>query len=80
VSGANSFTERQARSRITEAGIGEIASIALGEDGVWRGRAMRNGTAEDVAMDFRGEIFTGAAARAPAAGSRSEAARPAARP
>jgi len=74
VAGANSFTERQAHARITAAGYEQIASLALGQDGVWRGRAMRGGTASDVAMDFRGEIFTGAAARAPASGTRSDAA------
>ena len=71
VAGANSFTERQAQARITDAGHSQVTGMTQGEDGVWRGRAMRNGVADDVALDYRGEIFVGARARIPAAGTRS---------
>ena len=67
--GANSFTERQAQSRITDAGYTEVMGMTQGGDGVWRGRAMRNGAPEDVALDYRGEVFGGAAARASAPGT-----------
>ncbi|MBR0656823.1 hypothetical protein [Plastoroseomonas arctica] len=72
LAGANSFTERQARSRLIDAGFAMITGLSLGQDGVWRGRAMRNGTTDDVAMDFRGDVFVGAAARAPEAPSPAE--------
>ncbi len=71
VAGANSFTERQAQARITDAGYSQVTGMTQGEDGVWRGRAMRNGVADDVALDYRGEIFVGVRARAPASGTRS---------
>ncbi|MES2710469.1 MAG: hypothetical protein V4653_02710 [Pseudomonadota bacterium] len=74
VAGANSFTERQAQARITDAGHSQVTGLSLGSDGVWRGRAMRNGVADDVAMDYRGEIFVGAQARAPASGTRADSA------
>lgn len=79
VAGANSFTERQAQARITDAGYSQVTGMTQGEDGVWRGRAMRNGVADDVALDYRGEIFVGAQARAPGTRSGNEAA-PRARP
>ena len=64
--GANSFTEGQARGRIEEAGYAAVTALRKDEQGVWRGRATRNGTPTDVALDFRGSVLTGAAATAPA--------------
>lgn len=58
--GANSFTEAQARSRIEAAGFTDVSALRKDEQGVWRGRAVRNGTAEEVGLDFRGTVVTGA--------------------
>ncbi|EFH11111.1 hypothetical protein, partial [Teichococcus cervicalis] len=59
--GANSFTEGQARSRIEAAGYTDVRDLRKDEQGVWRGRAMRNGTQSDVGLDFQGNVVTGAA-------------------
>lgn len=56
VAGANSFTEGQARSRISDAGFGDVQGLRLDEQGIWRGRAMRNGQATGVALDYQGNV------------------------
>ncbi len=71
-SGANSFTEAQARSRMEDSGFSQVTGLRLDANGVWRGRATRGGNTEDVALDFRGVVYGGSAARAPAAASRTE--------
>lgn len=60
VSGENSFTEEQARERIEEKGYAYVADLKLGEDGVWRARADKAGTAVEVALDFQGNVTEGA--------------------
>jgi len=60
-SGANSFTEGQARSRIEAAGYTGVQELKKDEAGVWRGRAMRGGQTADVGLDFQGNVVTGAA-------------------
>ncbi|MBP0493647.1 hypothetical protein [Roseomonas indoligenes] len=60
-SGANSFTEGQARSRIEAAGFTGVQDLKKDEAGVWRGRAMRGGQSADVGLDFQGNVVTGAA-------------------
>ncbi|MBV1800441.1 hypothetical protein [Siccirubricoccus sp. G192] len=73
VAGANSFTEGQARSRIEGAGYSNVGELRKDDQGVWRGRASRNGTAADVALDYQGHVVSGAAARGPATGSSATA-------
>jgi hypothetical protein len=41
--GANSFTEGQARSRIEAAGFSNVTELQKDDQGIWRGRGMRNG-------------------------------------
>jgi hypothetical protein len=55
-SGANSFTEGQARDRISAAGFSDVQGLRLDEQGIWRGLAMRNGQQTGVAMDFQGNV------------------------
>ncbi|MBO1073877.1 PepSY domain-containing protein [Roseomonas marmotae] len=57
--GANSFTESQARRRIEEAGYTDVKELRKDDQGVWRGRAMRNGTEASVGLDFQGKVVTG---------------------
>jgi hypothetical protein len=57
--GANSFTEGQARSRMEDAGFTAIEGLAKDDQGFWRGRGMRNGQVNEVALDFRGRIAAG---------------------
>ncbi|NKE46082.1 PepSY domain-containing protein [Roseomonas frigidaquae] len=56
LSGANSFTEGQAQSRIADAGYADVTGLRLDEQGIWRGRAIRNGRPTGVALDYQGNI------------------------
>jgi ABC-type phosphate transport system substrate-binding protein len=56
--GANSFTEGQARSRIEAQGYTNISELKKDDQGMWRGRAMRNGSSVNVMLDFKGNVAT----------------------
>jgi hypothetical protein len=56
VSGANSFTEGQAKSRIEEAGYTNVTSLNKDDNGVWRAKASKGGTSTDVSLDFQGNV------------------------
>lgn len=56
LTGANSFTEEQARERIAEAGFQDVKDLKKDDNGIWRGQAMRSGQAVAVALDFRGNV------------------------
>jgi hypothetical protein len=62
VKGANSFTEGEARSRIEDKGFSTVSGLKKDDDGIWRGRAAMGGQQVDVALDYQGNIFHGAAA------------------
>ena len=57
VAGANSFTEGEAKSRIEARGFANVTQLRKDEQGIWRGKGMRNGTMVDVALDFQGNVF-----------------------
>jgi hypothetical protein len=54
--GANSFTEGQARSRIEAQGFTNVTELRKDDQGIWRGKAMRNGASISVAIDYRGNV------------------------
>uniref|UniRef100_UPI001F2E9004 hypothetical protein n=1 Tax=Falsiroseomonas oryziterrae TaxID=2911368 RepID=UPI001F2E9004 len=56
VAGANSFTEGQARARMGDAGFADVQELRLDDQGIWRGRAMRNGQQTGVALDYQGNV------------------------
>ena len=56
VSGANSFTEGQAKSKIEEAGYTGISGLKKDDNGVWRGKASKGGSATNVSVDFQGNV------------------------
>jgi hypothetical protein len=58
VPGANSFTEGQAKSRIEANGFSNVSALQKDANGVWRGRAMKNGTSVSVSLDFQGNIVS----------------------
>jgi hypothetical protein len=58
VSGANSFTEGEARRRIEDKGFGQVADLKLDEKGVWRGTASKDGKSVAVALDYQGNIVS----------------------
>ena len=57
VAGANSFTEGEAKSRIEARGFANVTGLVKDNEGIWRGKAMRNGRSIDVALDFQGNVF-----------------------
>ena len=56
LSGANSFTEAQAKDRIGKAGYQSVSGLQKDEAGVWRGTAMKEGKQVKIALDFRGNV------------------------
>jgi hypothetical protein len=58
VSGRNSFTEGEAKSRIESRGYTQISSLRKDEHGVWRGVAMKDGHKTPVALDYQGNVTT----------------------
>jgi hypothetical protein len=58
-SGANSFTEGQARARFEDAGFTNLQDLRKDDAGFWRARATQGGASTEIAMDFRGRIASG---------------------
>jgi hypothetical protein len=54
--GANSFTEDQARSRIEDAGFGDVTELTQDDQGIWRAKAMRDGKPVSVGIDYKGNV------------------------
>lgn len=54
--GGNSFSEAEARQRIEAGGFGNVGALAKDADGIWRGRAVRGGSAVDVYCDYKGNV------------------------
>ena len=54
--GANSFTEGQARSRIEAQGFSNVTDLRKDDQGIWRGKATRNGQSVSVAIDYKGTV------------------------
>ena len=57
VAGRNSFTEGEAKSRIEKMGFGNVSDLKKDDNGVWRGRAMKNGQLVDVSLDYQGNVI-----------------------
>ena len=55
--GANSFTEGQAKSRIESNGYANVSDLRKDDQGVWRGKAMKDGKSVNVSLDFQGNII-----------------------
>jgi hypothetical protein len=56
VAGANSFTMKEARSQIEAKGYTKVAGLKKGKDGVWRGRATKEGKSGPVSVDYQGNV------------------------
>lgn len=56
VKGKNSFTEDQAKERLSKAGYNHVSPLKLDNDGVWRGTATKNGQEVNVSFDYQGNI------------------------
>lgn len=58
VKGRNSFTEGGAKSRIEKAGFANVSGLKKDDDGIWRGRASKDGRSVDVSLDYQGNVVT----------------------
>ena len=56
LSGANSFTEGQAKDRVLAAGFTGVSALAKDENGIWRGTATAGGKTVNVAVDYKGNV------------------------
>lgn len=56
VPGANSFTLNEARRRITAGGFTAVTALQKDRNGVWRGKAMRDGAPVSVFCDYQGNV------------------------
>jgi hypothetical protein len=56
VAGRNSFTEGEAKSRIEKMGFSNVSNLNKDDQGVWRGRAMKDGKTVDVSLDYQGNV------------------------
>ena len=56
VAGSNSFTEGQAKSRIESNGFANVSELRKDDQGVWRGKAMKDGKSVTVSLDFQGNV------------------------
>ena len=54
--GANSFTETQVATRLTDAGYANATGLKKDDQGIWRGKATKGGQQVSVAVDFKGTI------------------------
>lgn len=54
--GANSFTEGQAKARVSRAGYANVSALHKDEQGVWRGTATKGGKQMTVGVDFQGHV------------------------
>ncbi len=56
VKGRNSFTMGEARRRIEKGGFTQVTALKKDADGIWRGKAMKSGSAVDVYCDYQGNV------------------------
>lgn len=54
--GANSYTEAQARSAIEGAGYTGVGALTQDANGVWMGKATKNGAEATVSVDYKGAV------------------------
>ena len=58
VPGANSFTEGQAQERIHGAGYSSVSELVKDDQGIWRGKATKDGKEVPIALDFQGNVVS----------------------
>ncbi|MBA2589114.1 MAG: hypothetical protein H0U98_10895 [Alphaproteobacteria bacterium] len=56
VSGANSFTMKEAKSQIEAKGYTHVVKLKKDKNGVWRGMAKKDGSAGPVSVDYQGNV------------------------
>ena len=53
---AHAFTKDQAKSRIEAKGYSSVSGLQKDANGIWRGKAMKDGKPVNVILDFQGSI------------------------
>lgn len=56
LTGANSFTENQAKDRTIAAGFSDVSALVKDKDGIWRGTAKTADKSVKIAVDFKGNV------------------------
>jgi putative membrane protein len=54
--GANSFSQGQARDRLTSQGYSDVSQLTNDRQGIWRGTAVLAGKRVRVSVDYKGNI------------------------
>lgn len=54
--GSSSFTEGQARGHIEKAGYTDVTALTKTPEGLWTGKAKKDGKTTDVSVDFKGAV------------------------
>lgn len=54
--GHSSFTEAQAKGRLTKAGYTDISNLKGTKSGAWQGMAMKDGKKVTVTLDYKGNV------------------------
>ena len=57
-SGANSFTQGEAKSRIEARGYAQVTGLNKDKQGLWHAKAMKDGKSTDVALDYQGNVVS----------------------
>jgi hypothetical protein len=56
VTASNSFTESQAKGHIENAGYTDVTGLMKSPEGLWMGKAKKDGKTVAVALDFKGAV------------------------
>jgi|SRR6185295_6394297 len=59
--GASTITEDEAKATFESQGFRQVTELKKNDDGVWIGKAQRDGDSFEVALDFEGNVFYRAA-------------------
>jgi len=56
VPGSNSFTMVEARKRLEAGGFSKVTGLQKDRDGIWRGKATKDGAPVNVYLDYQGNV------------------------
>jgi hypothetical protein len=48
----------QAKARIESRGYAQVSELVKDKDGLWRGKAMKDGKSVNIALDYQGNVVT----------------------
>jgi hypothetical protein len=54
--GSNSFTMGEAKARLERQGFSNVSDLAKDNNGVWHGKAQKDGSTDQVWLDYKGNI------------------------